>query len=118
MRTKSSPAKPAPSSAARLIIVVEQRKDWLDTTAPYQIMTAAEFLGSTGHDAAPGTTVINLCRSYKYLSVGYYCSLLGEARGQVVLPSVKTINDLSRKAIYCLDTEELDYVLNQSLDHP
>jgi hypothetical protein len=43
---------------------------------------------------------------------------LGEARGQVVLPSVKTINDLSRKAIYCLDTEELDYVLNQSLAHP
>jgi glutathione synthase/RimK-type ligase-like ATP-grasp enzyme len=118
MRTKRSPIKPAPASQARLVIVVEQRKDWPETAAPYQVVTAAQFLDPTGNDAAPGTTVINLCRSYKYLSVGYYCSLLGEARGQVVLPSVKTINDLSRKAIYQLDTEELDYVLNQSLDHP
>ncbi len=113
MRTKKSKAP-----AARLIIVVEQRKDWPDAAAPYQIVTAAEFLASVGPVATPGTTVINLCRSYKYLSVGYYCSLLGEARGQVVLPSVKTINDLSRKAIYTLDTEELDFVLNRSLDHP
>lgn len=101
-----------------LTIVVENLKDWPDTEAPYNIVTAAQFLSSAGHDAAPGTTVINLCRGYKYLSVGYYCSLLGEARGQVVLPSVKTINDLSRKAIYKLDTDELDYVLNLLLDHP
>lgn len=106
------------AKASRLIIVVEQLKDWPDTATPYDIVTAAQFLGSADHDAAPGTTVINLCRSYKYLSVGYYCSLLAEARGQAVLPSVKTINDLSRKAIYCLDTDELDYALNQSLDHP
>lgn len=118
MRTKQTRTKPAPAPEPRLIIVVEQRKDWSDTTAPWQIVTAAEFLSTGGNAAAPGTTVINLCRSYKYLSVGYYCSLLGEARGQVVLPSVKTINDLSRKAIYSLDTEELDFVLNQSLDHP
>ncbi|NML62823.1 hypothetical protein HHL21_17415 [Massilia sp. RP-1-19] len=101
-----------------MIIVVEQLKDWPDASTPYKIVTAAQFLGSPDHHAAPGTTIINLCRSYKYLSVGYYCSLLAEARRQAVLPSVKTINDLSRKAIYCLDTDELDYALNQSLDHP
>ena len=28
------------------------------------------------------TQVINLCRSYKYLGHGYYCSLLAEARGR------------------------------------
>jgi glutathione synthase/RimK-type ligase-like ATP-grasp enzyme len=106
------------AKAPRLIIVVEQLKDWPDSATPYKIVTAAQFLGSADHYAAPGTTVINLCRGYKYLSVGYYCSLLAEARGQAVLPSVKTINDLSRKAIYCLDTDELDYALNQSLDHP
>ena len=31
----------------------------------------------------------------KYLSQGYYCSLLAEARQHKVLPSVNTINDLS-----------------------
>jgi glutathione synthase/RimK-type ligase-like ATP-grasp enzyme len=104
------------TKAPSLVIVVEQRKDWLDPATPYEIVTAAQFLAGAGSHAAPGANVINLCRSYKYLSVGYYCSLLGEARGQTVLPSVKTINDLSRKAIYGVDTEELDYALNTALD--
>ena len=116
-----APAEP-PASARdkppRLIIVVEQLKDWPDSGARYQVVSAAQFIGSPEGNAAAGTSVINLCRSYKYLSVGYYCSLLAEARGHAVLPSVKTINDLSRKAIYCLDTDELDYALNQSLDYP
>ena len=123
-RTQTSPASPRPASlrartrTARLIIVLEQLKDWPESATPYKIVTAAQFLRSPDGYAAAGTTVINLCRSYKYLSVGYYCSLLAEARGQAVLPSVKTINDLSRRAIYGLDTDELDYALNQSLDGP
>jgi len=113
--------RPAPqprSQAARLVIVVEQRKDWPDPAPGQQVVDAASFLASPDRFGASGTTVVNLCRSYKYLSVGYYCSLLAEARGQAVLPSVKTINDLSRKAIYCLDTDELDHALNEALDHP
>lgn len=113
---KTLRTKALPQAAPRLVIVVEQLKDWSDTSTPYDVVTAAQFLAGAGVHAAPGANVINLCRSYKYLSVGYYCSLLGEARGQTVLPSVKTINDLSRKAIYCLDTEELDYALNSALD--
>ncbi len=40
------------------------------------------------------TRVINLCDTEAYLSRGYYCSLLAEARQHKVLPSVNTINDL------------------------
>lgn len=42
----------------------------------------------------PKTRIINLCDSSQYLSKGYYCSLLAEARNHLVLPSVKTINAL------------------------
>ena len=42
----------------------------------------------------PQTRLINLCDTEHYLSKGYYCSLLAEARKHVVLPSVKTINNL------------------------
>ncbi|MEE4298965.1 MAG: RimK family protein [Pseudomonadales bacterium] len=42
----------------------------------------------------PRTRVINLCDTSRYLSSGYYCSLLAEARSHRVLPSVTTINDL------------------------
>jgi glutathione synthase/RimK-type ligase-like ATP-grasp enzyme len=40
------------------------------------------------------TRIINLCDTEHYLSKGYYCSLLAEARNHQVLPSVKTINGL------------------------
>lgn len=42
----------------------------------------------------PKTQVINLCDTERYLSKGYYCSLLAEARQHIALPSVKTINAL------------------------
>ncbi len=42
----------------------------------------------------PKTRIINLCDVGTYLSKGYYCSLLAEARNHQVLPSVKTINGL------------------------
>lgn len=42
----------------------------------------------------PRTRVINLCDTERYLSRGYYCSLLAESRQHQVLPSVSTINDL------------------------
>ena len=58
--------------------------------------------------------IINLCRNYKYLSSGYYCSLLAEARGHSVIPSVKVINDLSRSFLYNLQTEDLDLAIQKA----
>ncbi len=40
------------------------------------------------------TRIINLCDTARYLSRGYYCSLLAESRKHRVLPSINTINDL------------------------
>lgn len=38
--------------------------------------------------------IVNLCDTSRYLSHGYYCSLLAEARKHPVLPSVRVINAL------------------------
>jgi glutathione synthase/RimK-type ligase-like ATP-grasp enzyme len=46
----------------------------------------------------PKTRVINLCDTARYLSKGYYCSLLAEARRHQVLPSIKVINALRTEA--------------------
>ncbi|MBT0585866.1 RimK family protein [Alteromonas oceanisediminis] len=43
----------------------------------------------------PRMQIINLCATDKYLSQGYYCSLLAEARKHKVLPSVNIINDIN-----------------------
>jgi glutathione synthase/RimK-type ligase-like ATP-grasp enzyme len=44
------------------------------------------------------TRLINLCDTEKYLSKGYYCSLLAESRKHLVFPSVKTINAMRGKS--------------------
>ncbi|ATD00422.1 RimK family protein [Pseudoalteromonas spongiae] len=56
----------------------------------------------------PKTRVINLCESSRYLSQGYYCSLLAEARGHDVLPSVKTLNNLRTPAQILVSRKYLD----------
>ncbi|MEJ2756139.1 MAG: RimK-like ATPgrasp N-terminal domain-containing protein [Gammaproteobacteria bacterium] len=42
----------------------------------------------------PRIRIINLCDTSRYLSRGYYCSLLADARRHHVVPSVKVINEL------------------------
>ena len=42
----------------------------------------------------PKIRVVNLCDTDKYLSKGYYCSLLAESRNHQVIPSVRTINEM------------------------
>jgi glutathione synthase/RimK-type ligase-like ATP-grasp enzyme len=101
---------------ADLLIVVEKEKDWRAYYPSEQVIPVQSYLAQ-GEDVgnAPGNQVINLCRSTRYLSNGYYCSLLAEARGQRVIPSVRTINDLSRKAIYGLGISDLNRSLGQLL---
>src|SRR5690606_7981709 len=59
------------------------------------------------------TRIINLCNTDRYLSKGYYCSLLAEARGHKVLPSVNTLTDLSSQQLYLLQVDRLLKQLNQ-----
>ncbi|HEY5789703.1 MAG TPA: RimK family protein [Gammaproteobacteria bacterium] len=99
-----------------LLIVVEKDKDWRAYYPSEHVIPVQTYLDQ-GEELgnAPGDQVINLCRSTKYLSNGYYCSLLAEARGQRVIPSVRTINDLSRKSIYGLGIGDLNKSLGQLL---
>ena len=89
-------------------IVVENRKDWEPHFPGANIVEVKEYLANPEYLKSKQEKVINLCRSYRYLSLGYYCSLLAEARWHRVIPSVKTISDLSSKSVYSLNLEDLD----------
>ncbi len=93
-------------------IVVDQVEDWSPYYPSDNLISAEEYLGSDPCPDLP-TQVINLCRDYKYLGKGYYCSLLAEARGDRVIPSVRTINDLSRRRMYTLGLSALDKMLQK-----
>ena len=56
--------------------------------------------------------IINLSRSYGYQSNGYYASLLAEARGHRVIPTVETMLDLREAKLYEQSLPELEEALN------
>ena len=90
------------------VLLVERRADWKPHFPDFPVVVAEDYLTRTADFAESRLRVINLCRSHRYLSEGYYCSLLAEARKHKVIPTVRTLQDLSRKAIYSLDTEDID----------
>ncbi len=97
------------------IIVVEQAGDWRDDLPEQTVVTARDYLSDPSFMTQKGVKVINLCRSYSYLSTGYYCSLLAEARRHRVLPGVKTLSELTRKALYSLEASDLDESMQKQL---
>lgn len=100
---------------AEHLLLVEHESDWKPGFPRLPVVTARDYLAGGELAAKRDLRVINLCRSYRYLSVGYYCSLLAEARGHKVIPTVRTIQDLSSREIYSLDTEELDALAQRLL---
>ncbi len=96
------------------VIVVENSKDWSPEYPEATIVTVDEYLTSPDYFKMRNVQVINLCRSYRYQSIGYYCALLAQARSHRVIPSVKTMLDLSSKAMYGLDAEDLDDLVERA----
>lgn len=97
------------------IVLVESRKDWSPEYPEVSVVTARDYLSQPDFLKYRGTSIINLCRSYRYLSLGYYCSLLAEPRKHKAIPTVKTITDLSSRSIYSLNVEDLDTQVQKSL---
>lgn len=92
-----SPIKSVPG---RLII---KAKDYINNDVPYTQI------------GGRGVRIINLCQNYGYLKVGYYCSLLADARGHRCLPDMADIAHMNWKRIYRHALVDLDEALNR---HP
>jgi glutathione synthase/RimK-type ligase-like ATP-grasp enzyme len=97
----------------RYTIVVDRAADWRWGEDGFQVLTAEEFLTHPRPRSASPQRVINLCRGYKYLSAGYFCSIFAEARGEWPMPTVGCILDLSSKALYGPALPDLERLLNQ-----
>lgn len=100
---------------AQHIVIVENLKDWQADFPAMQVVAAGDYLTGAEFLKARDMRVINLCRSYRYLSTGYFCSLLAEPRSHRVIPAVRTLASLSSKSIYSLNVEDLDGLIQKSL---
>lgn len=102
---------------ASTLLVVDNLSDWNPYYPSEQVITFENYLATEQGDPDQRVRVINLCSSYAYLSDGYYCSLLAEARNHHVIPSVKVINDLGKNALYRLQLEDLTQPLARAFKH-
>lgn len=97
------------------IVVVDDPGDWPLEVSGVELVTARAYLTEPRYTNLRGSRVYNLCRSYRYQSLGYYVSLLAEARGHRPLPSVTTVQDLKSQTILRVFSEELDVLIQKSL---
>jgi glutathione synthase/RimK-type ligase-like ATP-grasp enzyme len=98
-----------------IIIVVSNSHDWPLDIPGVTVVPARVYLTDPAYGNERGARVFNLCKSYRYQSLGYYVSLLAEARGHKPLPRANTIEDLQSRSLLRLLTEGLDELVQKSL---
>jgi len=65
-----------------ILIVVDNPRDWPLDLPGVGLVAARAYLTDPAYGEGRSVKVFNLCKSYRYQSLGYYVSLLAEARGQ------------------------------------
>ncbi len=98
-----------------ILIVVNNPEDWPLQTHGAEVVAAKAYLSDPRFSEMRGAKVFNLTRSYRYQSIGYYVSLLAEARGHKPLPSVNTIQDMKSQTITRFVSDDLFELIQKSL---
>jgi glutathione synthase/RimK-type ligase-like ATP-grasp enzyme len=97
------------------VILVDQPRDFPNADTPHKVITTSDYLARPKLFAGAGRAkLVNLSRSYNYQSKGYYASLLAEARGHRVIPSVETMLELRERKLYEHALPELEDTLNHA----
>ena len=95
------------------VILVDQQRDFPNADTPHKVITTADYLARPKLFAGSGRAkIINLSRSYNYQSKGYYSSLLAEARGHRIIPTVETMLELRERQLYEQALPDLQQALN------
>ncbi|MBV8124045.1 MAG: RimK family protein [Burkholderiaceae bacterium] len=100
------------------IIVVEKRSDFRWDDSDLQLITAEEFIAELPQLRHRQRKVINLCRSFEYQGIGYYCSLLAQARDDRITPSMETLIDLKHGSVSAPVFAELTRCIGPDVDLP
>ncbi len=99
-----------------IVIVLDNPKDWPLNIEGVEVASAKRYLIDPSYANRKTAKVFNLCKSYRYQSLGYYVSLLAAARGHKPLPDIATIQDLKLSELVRYAGEELDGIIQSSLN--
>lgn len=98
-----------------ILLVIDRPEDWPLNLEGVEVVSARRYLTDPSFSDRRNAKVFNLCKSYRYQSLGYYVSLLAAARGHKPLPDIATIQDLKLTELVRLTGEELEELIQSSL---
>jgi glutathione synthase/RimK-type ligase-like ATP-grasp enzyme len=97
------------------IIVTDKVKSLQFLTDVMPVIASDMYLSSETYLKQKSLRVINMCESYAYQSIGYYISLLAEARQHKVLPSIHRIQDILTVSLSKFLSKDLSDELQSAL---
>jgi len=99
----------------QILLVVNQNDKWPLNIEGVQIVTSRAYLSDPQFSLMRRMRVFNLCKSYSYQSVGYYVSLLAEARGHKPLPDAYSLMSMRSQQVVRFISDDLDELIQKSL---
>jgi glutathione synthase/RimK-type ligase-like ATP-grasp enzyme len=99
------------------LLVTDDPKNWefLSHLAP--IVHASDYLSNVDYHQSRSIRIINLCNSYNYQTIGYYVSLLAQARDHKAIPSALNIQDVLNSGLSKHILQEVDDELQHSMHY-
>jgi len=99
----------------RNLVVVNDPKEWSFHQEGVEVVAARKYLTHPSYSMVDRVRVINLCRSLGYQKIGYYVSLLADARGHKPMPSIETIQNTKSQAVATFAGSEVQDLIDVSL---
>jgi len=98
-----------------VLVVIENPEECSLVFSGVEPVAARSYLAGDSFPALKGVKIFNLCKSYRYQSIGYYVSLLAEARGHKPVPGMVTIQDMKSQAMIRMVSDELEELIGRQL---
>lgn len=92
------------------LLVTNEPEHWQFLTSLTQVVSAHDYLSDEIYHTNRSIRIVNICHSYHYQTLGYYVSLLAQARGHKAIPLASNIQDglinsLSKHLSQAIDDE-------------
>lgn len=100
--------------SVRNLIILNNPAHWVFDIEEVEIVAARDYLADSQFGAIKNARVFNLCRSYRYQSIGYYVSLLAAARNHRAIPTIATMQDFRSQTIVRTMAEDVDAELQKT----
>ncbi|CAN5349152.1 RimK family protein [soil metagenome] len=97
------------------LVVVNNPKNWPLEIPGVEVVQARAYLADEEYSTLRNVKIYNLCKSYRYQSIGYYVSLLATAREHKPIPGVLAMQDLKSQTIVRIVSDELENLIQSSL---